>query len=117
MNSPNAQTRLELILRLLSCPSGQEVELLESNIALVTIDLIARMQQVAERLPRQPGTKDAEWLINLAQQLDAFLHLESQENIAPSNETDQYQVFMQMLQAVLESRGNLKRLILYWKPT
>ncbi|MBD2514714.1 CHAT domain-containing protein [Nostoc sp. FACHB-973] len=110
MNSPSSQAQLELILQLLSCPSGQEPELLAANITLVNTDLVEMMQQMAGDLPQQPSKKDAEWLVNLARKLEEFLSLGSQEftgSTDSSNWTDRHQFFMQVLEAIIESRGNL----------
>ncbi|MEG4442056.1 CHAT domain-containing protein [Microcoleus sp. AT9_B5] len=108
MKSEYTKAQLELIIELLSCPGGQEPELLETNIALVNADLVQIMQQIAGELPQQAGTKDAQWLINLAEQLEKFISLAEQNNPASKHSSDW--IFRQILQAIFESGSDIQQI-------
>ena len=58
MDEERLQAYRNLIQKLLSCPSGQEPEILNSHQDLVDGGLVQMMQQVAEWLAKK-GNKDA----------------------------------------------------------
>ena len=63
------QAYLELVQALLTCPEGQEAEILQQNIELVDEGLLLVMKQVAQMIRQEGQEKEAAWLENIAQQI------------------------------------------------
>lgn len=101
MNKQRIAAYLNLIQELLSCPNGEEAEILSRSSELVDEGLVIMCQQVAEMLRGQGQENQAGFLINLAEQLAEYLNMardggERAEN--PSNNSlDDYQKFLQQL--------------------
>jgi chemotaxis protein CheY-P-specific phosphatase CheC len=68
-----------LILALLTCPNGQEAELLQKNRKLLDKTLLEVMEQAAAILAERGYQNDADWLRNLALQLAAFIDESTQQ--------------------------------------
>jgi CHAT domain-containing protein/tetratricopeptide (TPR) repeat protein len=66
MNSEREQAYLNLINQLLTCPSGEEVEILETHPELLDNGLVAAMLEEAENLRRFGQLNNANRLINCA---------------------------------------------------
>ncbi len=92
---------LNLINALLTCPNGQEAEILKSNQELIDTGLLQTMEQVAAMLVGQGNQNAANWLRNVAAQLAKVIANSSVVT------TDEHQNFLlQVLQAMEESKGN-----------
>jgi len=74
MNEQLLQAYVGLIEQLLSCPQGQEEELLQVNRELVDAGLLDVMEQVAAHLEKQ-GSSNAQWLRGFAAQVAQALGL------------------------------------------
>jgi len=72
MDENRLQSYLNLIQSLLTCPSGQEMKLLQQHSELIDSDLIEVMQQVASRMAAD-GQPNAGFLQQLAQQISQAL--------------------------------------------
>jgi hypothetical protein len=99
MNSQRLQSYLQLIQKLLACPSGEEWILLRQNESLVTPELVQVMEQVAIQLANQGNVKEAKFLHNLAGQIH---HLFVAQTIPRSETNDQTQIYLKLIQALLE---------------
>ncbi len=64
---------LNLINELLSCPSGEELALLQANQELVDTDFVLVMQQAATKLAGDGNQESADFLQNLANQVSRML--------------------------------------------
>jgi hypothetical protein len=67
------QAYLNLIQQLLSCPSGEEPQVLNNSLELVDEGFVLACQQVAAQLQEEGQENNAAFLQNLAQQLAQFL--------------------------------------------
>lgn len=75
MNEERKQLYLNLIQKLLSCPNGQEPEVLNEHIDLIDADLITTMMQVATMFSHQNNPDGAKFLIFIARELSKQLGL------------------------------------------
>jgi hypothetical protein len=73
------QDYLNLILALLTCPDGQEAELLQKNWKLLDKTLLEVMEEVAAILAEDGNQNDAGWLRNFAAQLAAIIDESTQQ--------------------------------------
>ncbi len=108
MNEQRQQAYLDLIERLLNCPSGEEPEILQANQDLLDADFLQMLEAVAEYTSQQGDENAANWLRNLAIQLREALNL-SLPTAAKISEEDfqaHLQFLMKILQATAESRGD-----------
>jgi len=85
------QDYLDLILALLTCPSGQEAELLQKNRNLLDKTLLEVMQQVAARLAEKENQKAADRLRNFAAQLAAIIDESTQQTPTQNPPNSPYQ--------------------------
>ena len=95
MNEQRVQAYLSLIQQLLTCPSGEEPQILNQSLELVDEGFVQMCELVAAQLQEQGEENQAAFLRNLAQQLRKFL---GQEAAQPSqNETipAEYEAFLQ----------------------
>lgn len=99
MNQKNLRAYVNLIEKLLACPSGEEWILLRQNEALVTPELVQIMEQVATQLTHQGNAKEAKFLHNLAGQIH---HLFVAQTIPPPQEDDRAQAYLDLVKALLE---------------
>ncbi|MBD2514709.1 hypothetical protein H6G93_06740 [Nostoc sp. FACHB-973] len=92
MDEKRQEAYLNLIQSLLSCPSGEESKLLDSQYHLVDNGLVQIMEQVATILQQQGDSSAADFLTDLVQQLDqqlsqeVYLSLINQLLTCPSEE-------------------------------
>ncbi|UIE40173.1 hypothetical protein [Leptodesmis sichuanensis] len=98
MNQQRLQSYINLIQKLLACPSGEEWILLRQNEALVTPELVQVMEQVATQLANQGNLKEAKFLHNLAGQIH---HLFVAQTVQRSEEDDQSEAYLQLIQSLL----------------
>ena len=80
------QAYLNLIKKLLSCPSGKESEILVDNQELIDAGLVQMMSAVAQLVSEQGEEDTANWLRNLANYLGKALHLTSQSDSLVGND-------------------------------
>lgn len=99
MNQQKIQSYINLIKKLLACSSGEEWIVLRQNEALVTPELVPVMEQVASQLAHQGNRKEAKFLHNLAGQI---YHLFLSQTVPPSGEEDKSQVYLELIQALLD---------------
>ncbi len=102
MDEQRLQAYLTLINALLTCPSGEEGQILQNNSKLVDAGLLETMAQVAEVLAERGDENAAQFLIRLANQLGELLGL-SDSTATPEAQLD---FLLEVLQATLDSDGN-----------
>lgn len=99
MNQQRLLSYINLIQKLLACPSGEEWILLRQNEALVTPELVQVMEQVASQLTNQGNLKEAKFLHNLAGQIH---HLFVAQTVPRSGEDEPSQAYLDLIQALLD---------------
>jgi hypothetical protein len=75
MNEQRTQAYLNLINQLLSCNNGDEPRILQKNQELLDAGLVQVMVAVAQQLGNAGRENEAQWLLNMAQQLAEALGL------------------------------------------
>ncbi|MGB3264763.1 MAG: hypothetical protein WBA89_12520, partial [Microcoleus sp.] len=73
MDETRAQAYLQLINTLLTCPNGEEPQILLANLALGDSGFLQVCEVVAENLAEEGQENHANFLRNLASQLRQFL--------------------------------------------
>jgi hypothetical protein len=73
------QDYVNLILALLTCPDGQEAELLQKNRKLLDKRLLEVMEEFAARLAERENQNAADWLRNFAPQVAAIINKSTQQ--------------------------------------
>jgi CHAT domain-containing protein len=108
MNEQRQQAYLNLIERLLNCPSGEEPEILQANQDLLDADFLQMLEVAAEMKVQQGDENAANWLRNLAIQLREALNLSSPTagNISEEDLQAHLQFLVEVLQATAESGGD-----------
>jgi CHAT domain-containing protein/tetratricopeptide (TPR) repeat protein len=102
MNEQRQQDYLNLIQELLTCPNGEEVNILNAHLHLIDGDLVQVMAQVAEMMAQQGDKNTAKFLTDWAQQITAYL-----DNSSSATSPEEYIKFLrEVLQATAESNGN-----------
>ena len=99
MNQQRLQAYVQLIQKLLACPSGEEWILLRQHEALVTPELVQVMEQVAAQLVHQGNLKEAKFLHNLAGQIH---HLFVAQTVPRSSDDEHAQSYLELIKALLE---------------
>ena len=69
MNEERLSAYQTLIYQLLNCVNGEEGNILQDNAELVDIGFCLTMKMVAETLAAKGQPQEAEWLLQLAQEL------------------------------------------------
>ena len=97
-NADRNSAYLQLINALLSCPSGEEPQILQDNLELLDAGFLQACEAVAASLAEQGEETQANYLRNLASQVGEFLGFTSSErnnfeNISPRD----YLAFLQLL--------------------
>jgi hypothetical protein len=98
MNQERLQSFINLIQKLLACPSGEEWILLRQHEALVTPELVQVMEQVATQLANQGNLKEAKFLHNLAGQIH---HMFVAQAVRTSGDEDRSQAYLELIEALL----------------
>ncbi|MDZ8189794.1 MAG: CHAT domain-containing tetratricopeptide repeat protein [Nostoc sp. ChiSLP02] len=101
MNEQRLQAYYQLIQNLLSCPSGEEPEILAANTELLDADFVQVVAAVADDFAQQGEENAANWLRNLATQLTPQTTPITQENIETYG-----QFLLEILQATVDSNGD-----------
>ncbi len=103
-NKQRVQAYLSLIQELLTCPSGEENDILNQSIELVDEGFILMCRLVAAQLQEEGEGNRAQFLQDVAQQVAAFLGQgQTQGNATPE---EYLQFLMEVLQAIFNSKGN-----------
>ena len=105
MKEYRRESYINLINGLLSCPSGEEPQILKANPDLVDAGLVQTMVQVAEVLEEKGDRNAANFLIDVARHLAEVLGLSSSmpTSSPPSNQDSLIDFFFEVLQATDES--------------
>ena len=104
MNEQRTQAYLNLINQLLSCNEGDAPRILQENEELLDQGLIEVMVAVAQELEEAGRENQAQWLMNIAQQLAEALGLMDNATAEGANTPQDYLNFlMQVLLKVEEN--------------
>lgn len=104
MDEERLQAYLKFIQQLLTCPSGEEVQILESNRELVDAWLLQVMEVVVEELAADGDQNAADFLASLRNQLLEIIS-ESPALVNASSQ-DYLQFFKEVLEATHTSNGD-----------
>jgi uncharacterized protein YciW len=74
MDEQRLQAYLSLIQELMSCPSGEEPQVLERHPDLLDAGLVQTCELVAQEWHQEGREREAEWVRGLAQQLGVLLN-------------------------------------------
>ncbi|NEU74439.1 CHAT domain-containing protein [Hassallia byssoidea VB512170] len=102
MNEQRLQAYNQLIQTLLSCPSGEESEILAANTELLDADFVQVVVAAAEYFAQQGEENTAEWLRNLA----TYLTTPKTTPITQEDIDTYGQLLLEILQATAESNGD-----------
>lgn len=113
MNEQRLEVYIHLIQDLLSCPSGEEKQILQAHVELIDDGLIQTMEQVAEVLEEREEGNGAEFLKDLTHQLASLSVGGSRTSqgqvdstLTPQELQARLDLLMQVLQAIAESDGD-----------
>ena len=101
MDENRAQAYLQLINTLLTCPSGEELEILQANSDLLDAEFLQVCEVVAENLAEEGNENAADFLRNLVSQLGEFVG-RNEENMDDS-EAENPREYLEFLQELLEA--------------
>jgi len=101
MDEQRVQAYLELIQKLLSCPTGEENTILHAHSDLVDGGLLQMCEQVAHLMEENGDAQNAGWLRNFARNLSSAMG-----QAQPNNPESQKQFLMQVLQTISEINGD-----------
>ncbi|MEH2451665.1 CHAT domain-containing protein [Nostoc sp.] len=102
MNEQRLQAYNQLIQTLLSCPNGEEPEILAANTELLDADFVQVVVAAAEHFAQEGDENTAEWLRNLATYLTTL-------ETTPITQEDidiYWQFLLEILQATADSNGD-----------
>jgi len=116
MDEQRIAAYLNLIQELLSCPNGEEGAILSRSSQLLDEGLVIMCQQVAEILRGQGEENQADFLINLAEQLAEYLNMtgnsgEEEESQSDYSVEDYLKFLQQLIQIEIDS--NFDRKVVY----
>ncbi|RCJ24207.1 hypothetical protein A6S26_19480 [Nostoc sp. ATCC 43529] len=101
MNEQRLQAYYQLIKNLLSCPSGEEPEILAANTELLDAGFLQVLAAVADDFAQQGEENTANWLRNLA------TYLTSETTPITEEDIETYEQFLvEILQATVDSNGD-----------
>jgi tetratricopeptide (TPR) repeat protein len=100
MDEERIKAYLALIDQLISCPSGDEIGLLNDHIDLLDLGLIRTMELVAEKMREQENPDAAQFLQELATQLMTLMENAEQTPLDPE---DYFKFLSEVLQVVAET--------------
>ncbi|NET84593.1 MAG: hypothetical protein F6J94_22525, partial [Moorea sp. SIO1F2] len=104
MDEERRQACLNLIQQLLTCASGEDDQILESNRELVDAELLQVMAVVAEKIAADGNQNAAEFLASLRSELLEIIS-ESSSLVNPSSQ-DYLDFLEKVLQATADSNGD-----------
>jgi tetratricopeptide (TPR) repeat protein len=102
MNKQRLEAYYQLIQSLLSCPSGEESEILAANKELLDADFVQMLTEVADYLAQRGEENKAEWLRNLA----TYLTTPETPPITQEDIETYRQFILETLQKTAESNGD-----------
>jgi CHAT domain-containing protein len=109
MNEQRLQAYYQLIESLLSCPSGEEPEILAANQELLDTGFVQVVAAVAEHFAQEGEENTANWLKNLALNIAEGVDSSAAPEPTPITEADietYLQFILEVLRATSESNGN-----------
>ena len=101
MDEKRTQAYLDLINQLLSCPPGEEAEVLDANTELIDDGLLSIMTQVAEGFAQEGDENSADFLNTIVSHLAGLLELPSVTTV-----NSQIDLLIQLLLTTEESEGD-----------
>jgi tetratricopeptide (TPR) repeat protein len=114
MNEQRTQTYLNLINQLLSCNDGDEPRILQENQELLDEGLVQVMVAVAQQYGEAGRENEAQWLLNMAQQLAAALGLSGNETTATANTPQDYFNFLMKTLQKISENSNPQVIYTFW---
>ncbi|MEG3897976.1 MULTISPECIES: CHAT domain-containing protein [unclassified Microcoleus] len=111
MEETRAQAYLQLIETLLNCPKGEKQQILEANLELVDSGFLQVCEVVAEKLAEEGQENQANYLRNIASQIEQFLGMNDEgdsDNSEGENPQEYLEFIGDLLQAEAESKGDIK---------
>ncbi|MEG4577302.1 CHAT domain-containing protein [Microcoleus sp. N3A4] len=111
MDETRAQAYLQLIHTLLTCPNGDEPQILQDNSELLDRGFLQACELVAENFTQQGEENAASFLRNLASQVGQFLDAndDGDSDNSESEDSQEYANFiLELLQAEADSNSDIK---------
>jgi len=111
MEETRAQAYQQLIQTLLTCPNGEENQILNANSELVDAELVQMMIAVAAQLSENNQENAANFLLETASQIANFLGMkdDGDSNNSESENLQEYEKFIrELLQAEQDSNSDIK---------
>ena len=110
MEETRAQAYLQLINALLTCPNGDEPQILQDNSELLDRGFLETCELVASTLAEQGGENGANFLRNLASQLWQLIDM-NDDGDSNNSENENFQeyanFFLELLQAEQDSNNDI----------
>ncbi|MEG4488067.1 tetratricopeptide repeat protein, partial [Microcoleus sp. D2_18a_B4] len=110
MSSEREQAYLNLINQLLTCPSGEEAEILETHPELLDNGLVAVMLEEAERLREFGELNNANWLMDCA---GILLGMNDNTSVAVTRKAEADRLLEQGIQQ--HKISQVREALQYWK--
>ena len=111
MDETRAQAYQQLIQTLMTCPNGDEPQILQDNSELLDGGFLQACESVAENLTQQGQEKAASFLRNLASQVGELLDANDDgdsDNSESENPQEYANFILELLQAEQDSKGDIK---------
>ena len=111
MDKTRAQAYLQLIQTLLTCPNGEENQILNANSELVDAELVQTMVAVAAQFSEKNQENQATVLLQMATQIANFLGMndEGDSDDSEGKNPQEYENFiLELLQAEKDSNSDIK---------
>ena len=111
MDETRAQAYLQLIQTLLTCPNGEENQILNANSELVNAELVQTMVAVAAQLSENNQENVATFLLQTATQIANFLGINDdgdRDNSEGENPQEYEKFIRELLQAEADSNSDIK---------
>ncbi|MBE9187597.1 CHAT domain-containing protein [Microcoleus sp. LEGE 07076] len=111
MDETRAQAYLQLINALLTCPNGEENQILNANSELVDAELVQMMRVVAAQLSENNQENTATFLLRMATQIANFLGMndDGTHDRSEIENSQEYENFiLDLLQAEEDSNSDIK---------
>ncbi|MCC3584479.1 MAG: CHAT domain-containing protein [Oscillatoriales cyanobacterium] len=106
-NADRNSAYLQLINALLSCPNGEEPQILSANSEFLDLGFMQACEAVAASLAEQGEENGANYLRNLASQVGELLGMREEGN------SDSLAFLMQLLQTVGDDQGNGQQVYIF----
>ncbi|MCL1465089.1 tetratricopeptide repeat protein, partial [Argonema galeatum A003/A1] len=110
MDESRLPAYLNLIQQLLSCPNGEEPEILQANSELLDGGFLQACEVIAEKFADSGNENGADFLRNLASQLGEFLGMNDEgddDNSEMENPQEYANFILELLQAEAESNSDV----------